>query len=160
MVLHPAHWPLLDGPRGSDAAESLGAAAVPGQSWLVTQHGLVMVAIWVPAGQPPPVSLPLAPPPQAWQFLQVSEARMLHVAYAGPLCAGETPWDLCSRLGAEQPLSIAGPSSLGYWLLAFKDEVDARTVGRLLIEDGAGRLGFQYVGPAGIDLPDLTGVVA
>jgi hypothetical protein len=156
MVLHPAHWQLLDDPQDSDADDSLGAATVPGQPWFVTQNGLVMVPTWVPAGQRPPVSLPLPPPPREWQFIQVSEARTLHVAYVGPLGAGETPWGLCSRLGAEQPLSITGPNSFGNWLLAFRDEVVAITVGRLMIEDGAGRLSFQYVGPTGIDLPDLT----
>jgi hypothetical protein len=101
MVLHPAHWHLLE--RCLEDRSALAMAVVPPDlPWYVTQQGVMLVAVYVPEGQQPPLAMPLPPPPTSWQVVRgTAEAQVFHVLAVGPLFH-ESPEELCHRLGAQR----------------------------------------------------------
>jgi hypothetical protein len=140
MVLHPAHWHLLEGPGAPEES----AAVVPDLPWYVTQKGLVLVAIYVPEGQRPPLAMPLPPPPTSWQAVRAAEAQVSHVLAVGPLFH-ESPGELCHRLGAAVPSTVVGPNYCGSWLVAFESEESALGAAKRIAEDATASC--QYVAP-------------
>jgi hypothetical protein len=155
MVLHPAHWHLLEGSGAPEDQRALAAAVVPDLPWYVTQQGLVLVAIYLPEGQRPPLAMPLPPPPTNWQVVRAAEVQVFHVLAVGPLFH-ESPEELCRRLGAAVPSTVVGPNYCGSWLVAFESEESALSAAKRITESSTAMC--QYVAPVSNTLPEIEGI--
>jgi len=157
MMLHPAHWHLLEGSVAQGASTSA-AAPAPNLPWFVTTEGMIFVAVMLPENQKPTLALPLPPLSSSWQLVESSpQGPSVHVVLVGPLQTSESLLELFRRTGAPPPEQAVGPDSWLCWAVTFRSEADVRKMGCCVEE---ARVPWRYLCSVPTELRVVSEVVA
>lgn len=168
MLLHPAQWHLV---HSCDNQEQLQqqqyienglptvAADLP---WFVTPQGMILVPVFIPNGQKPPLTLPMPSSlPYRWQLVnyhpQEPVLDLSHIVYVGPILTLEKeenccPVIFCEQIGAPAPTLAVGPDQSGKWLFVYNTVEDVMTASRCVTENGKS---LTYVTSMVMNLPKV-----